>query len=235
MSEIYPVITLDGPSGTGKGTISQLLAQELGWNYLDSGAMYRVLALAAEQHGVEFDNEASLGVLAEHLDVQFKATRTGDASKVTLEGEDVSHTIRTEGMGNSASKIGIIPGVRLALLTRLRAFREQPGLVTDGRDMGTVVFPDAQLKIYLDATRVERAERRQKQLKEKGMNGTIEQILAKIAERDQRDKQRLVAPLKPADDAVIIDTTGMSIEAVLARIMVDVRSVFAGIIDESTS
>lgn len=219
MSKIIPVITVDGPSGSGKGTISQLLAKQLGWHFLDSGALYRVLALAAKQHAVEFDNEAALEVLAGHLDVQFVTNITGMMPQVILEGTDVSEVIRGEECGNAASKVGALPKVRIQLLGRQRAFRELPGLVADGRDMGTVVFPDAQLKIFLQATPKERVMRRLNQLKEKGLNVTFEAIHKELLERDLRDKERAVSPLKPAADAVIIDTTGLSIDQVLTQIM----------------
>lgn len=223
-SEKYPVITIDGPSGTGKGTVTQLLAQELNWNLLDSGALYRVLALAAKQHGVDTDNEDSLTVLARHLDVQFKATSKGYPPRVILEGEDVTDAIRSEECGNEASKIAAIPPVRTALLERQRAFCEKPGLVTDGRDMGTVVFPNAMLKIYLKASQEERALRRYNQLKDKGINVTLSAVLDDLVERDMRDRRRPVAPLKAAKDAIIIDTTGMSIEQVMQRILQEVAS-----------
>lgn len=219
MSDNAPVITIDGPSGTGKGTVSQLLAQKLGWNLLDSGALYRVLALAAKQHNVDIDNEAAIQVLAEHLDVSFKATSSGGASRVILEGDDVNEAIRTEECSQRASKVAAMPAVRQALLARQRAFANEPGLVTDGRDMGTVVFPQAELKIYLDASQSIRAERRYKQLKEKGINVNLRDVLEDLTERDRRDRLRVVAPLKPAKDAVTIDTSQMTIEQVLDRIL----------------
>lgn len=223
ISQSNPVITIDGPSGTGKGTIAQLLAEELKWNLLDSGALYRVLALAAKQHRVETDKEEALTVLARHLDVQFKATSQGYPPRIILEGEDVTETIRSEECGSDASKIATIASVRTALLDRQRAFCEAPGLVTDGRDMGTVVFPQAILKIYLEASQEERAKRRYNQLKEKGINVTLDSIFDDLVERDKRDSKRLVAPLKPAKDAIIIDTTGMHIEQVLKRILHEVH------------
>ena len=228
----YPVVTIDGPSGTGKGTVSQLLAQELNWNLLDSGALYRVLALAARQHAVDLTNEEALTVLAAHLDVQFKAIGKGYPPRVTLEGEDVTDAIRSEECGNDASIVGALPSVREALLSRQRAFCEAPGLVTDGRDMGTVIFPDAVIKIYLKATMEERAQRRYNQLKEKGINVTLQGILDDLAKRDMRDKKRSVAPLKPAKDAVIIDTTGMGIEQVLQRILQETQSRLKDYCDE---
>ncbi|EKD70789.1 MAG: hypothetical protein ACD_46C00397G0006, partial [uncultured bacterium] len=164
-----PVITIDGASGTGKGTVSLLLARHLGWKFLDSGALYRVLALAAYKHHVSFENEEALQGLTEHLDVQFIAQES-KSSQIILEGEDVTEIIRTEKIGNAASIIGAFPAVRTALLGRQRAFSDQPGLIADGRDMGTVVFPDAPLKIFLTATPEIRAERRYNQLKERGIS-----------------------------------------------------------------
>lgn len=217
-----PVITIDGASGTGKGTISQLLATRLKWKFLDSGALYRVLALAAQKHGVALDNEKGLDVLAEHLDVQFIA-QSNLASKVILEGEDVTDVIRAEKMGNAASIIAALPAVRAALLSRQRAFREAPGLVADGRDMGTVIFPDAELKIFLVASPEERAMRRYNQLKEKGINVTLSDLIDDLRERDKRDQERVIAPLKPADDAVIVDTDCLSIEQVVERILFEIK------------
>ena len=210
---ISPVITIDGPSGSGKGTIAHRLALKLGFHVLDSGALYRLLALAAQQHGVETDNEAVLEVLAAHLDAQFQ-DNDGEAMLI-LEGEDVTHSIRTEEIGAAASKVAALPRVRAALLQRQHAFREQPGLVADGRDMGTVVFPDACLKIFLTASAEARAERRYKQLLEKGFNASLAAILDDIRARDLRDSQRAVAPLKPAADALVLDSTTLGIEAVL--------------------
>lgn len=217
-----PVITIDGPSGSGKGTICQLLARELGWELLDSGALYRLVGLAARHHGVELDNEEALVVLAAHLDVQFVA-RTDNSVQIILEGEEVTDAIRTEVVGKDASIVAAIPEVRDALLERQRAFAEPPGLIADGRDMGTVVFPDAALKIYLDASAEERASRRYNQLINKGLGASLQAILEDIQARDDRDMNRAVAPLKPAADAVILDTTTMSIKEVLAAVMDDAR------------
>jgi len=217
-----PVITIDGPSGSGKGTICQLLARELGWELLDSGALYRLVGLAARHHGVALDNEEALVVLAAHLDVQFVA-RTDDNVQIILEGEEVTDAIRTEVVGKDASIVAAIPAVRDALLERQRAFAEPPGLIADGRDMGTVVFPDAALKIYLDASAEERASRRYNQLINKGLGASLQAILEDIQARDDRDMNRAVAPLKPAADAVILDTTTMSIKEVLAAVMDDAR------------
>ncbi len=223
MSQKQPVITIDGASGTGKGVVSQLVAKQLGWQLLDSGALYRVLALAAQKHGVALDNEPSLAILAEHLDVQFVATETGMPPEVLLESEDVTDVIRTEKMGNAASKVSVFPSVRQALLSRQRTFQEPPGLVADGRDMGTVVFPDAELKIFLIASPEERAERRYNQLKEKGINVNLSDLIQELYERDKRDQERPVAPLKPADDAICIDTDHLTIEEVVGAILSEWR------------
>lgn len=192
MPQMAPVMTIDGPSGAGKGTLCQLLAEKLGWHLLDSGAIYRVLALAALHHDVELDSEAALVPLAANLDVQFQVD--AEQVKVVLEGEDVSRTIRTEEVGNAASKIAAFPRVREALLRRQRAFRQAPGLIADGRDMGTVVFPEAEVKIFLDASAEERAARRYKQLQDKGFDVNFERLLTEIRERDDRDRNRAVAP-----------------------------------------
>lgn len=212
-----PVITIDGASGTGKGTVSQLLANRLGWKFLDSGALYRVLALAAQKHFVALDNEAALEVLGEHLDVQFIA-QENRFPKIILEGEDVTSIIRTEKIGNAASVIAALPAVRACLLSRQRAFREEPGLVADGRDMGTVVFPDAEFKFFLLASPEERALRRYNQLKESGISVSLEALLEELYERDKRDQERVVAPLKPAEDAISIETNGLTAWQVAERI-----------------
>lgn len=220
MSTHAPVITVDGPSGAGKGTLCMLLAEKLGWNLLDSGAIYRVLALAAIHHGVDIESEDALVPLAAHLDVQFVAE--GELVKVILEGEDVSDTLRTEEVGNSASKVAALPRVREALLRRQRAFSEAPGLVADGRDMGTVVFPGAEVKIFLDASAEERATRRMNQLQKKGLDVNFGSLLSEIQERDYRDRNRAVAPLRPADDALVLDSTELSIEQVLEKVLAHV-------------
>ena len=217
-----PVITIDGPSGSGKGTVAGILAKRLGWNLLDSGALYRLLAFAAGNHGVALDNEALLEKLAAHLDVQFIGATDGKPARIILEGDDVTHAIRSETVAAGASKVAALPAVRDALLQRQRAFLEFPGLVADGRDMGTVVFPDAPLKVFLTASAEERARRRYLQLKAKGDDVSLSGLLDEIRARDERDTQRAIAPLKPAADAIQLDSTELSIEQVLERIMSEI-------------
>jgi len=221
-----PVITVDGPSGAGKGTLCMLLADKLGFHLLDSGAIYRVLALAAIHHGVDTESEDALVPLATHLDVQFLAE--GDLVKVILEGEDVSGELRKEETGMAASKIAALPRVREALLRRQRAFSDAPGLVADGRDMGTVVFTEAEAKIFLDASAEERANRRLKQLQEKGLDVKFDDLLSEIQERDDRDRNRPVAPLRPAEDALVLDSTSMNIEQVVEKALHYIESKLAG-------
>lgn len=213
------VITIDGPSGSGKGTISRLLAQQLGWHILDSGAIYRVLALAAIHHNIEANDEEALIPLAAHLDVQFQIDESAKPAKIILEGEDVTRSIRNEEVGGVASQVASLPRVREALLRRQRAFKQEPGLVADGRDMGTVVFPSAEVKIYLTASAQERAERRYKELKAKGEDVTIPRLLQAIEERDERDMNRSVAPLKPAQDALVLDSTDLDAGQVLDKVL----------------
>ncbi|MCP8689750.1 (d)CMP kinase [Marinobacterium sedimentorum] len=218
-----PVISIDGPSGSGKGTICRLLARQLGWHLLDSGALYRLTALAARHHGVALNDEEALVVLAAHLDVKFVPRGEDNEVQVLLEGEEVTQQIRTEEAGADASRVAACGPVREALLERQRAFREAPGLIADGRDMGTVVFPAAELKIYLDASAQERARRRYNQLINKGLDASLDTILVDIQARDDRDMNRAVAPLKPAADAVILDSTQMSIDEVLKVVMDQAR------------
>jgi CMP/dCMP kinase len=215
-----PVITVDGPGGSGKGTVSILLAKALHWHFLDSGALYRVLALAAEQRHVPLNDEAALEQLATQLDVRFIDAGLDDpTSRVILDNQDVTEAIRTENCGNIASKVSAFPGVRKALLDRQRVFRQVPGLVADGRDMGTVVFPDAPLKIFLLASPEERAARRHRQLKQKGINVSLEQIQNELKERDIRDKTRTASPLIPAEDAILVDTDGVGIDEIVKRVL----------------
>lgn len=223
---MIPVITIDGPGGTGKGTVGQLIAKELGWHYLDSGVLYRVLALAAERHQVAVTDEARLAELALHLEVQFDtAHNIGEPPRVLFAGQDVSALIRTESYGGLASQVGTLKQVREALLKRQRDFRLVPGLVTDGRDMGSVIFPDAVLKFFLLATAEERARRRYEQLKARGINVSLAALCEELVARDTRDSARSVAPLKPAEDAVIIDTTHLSVAEVLQRVREEVSKV----------
>lgn len=214
--QVYPVITIDGPSGAGKGTVSSMLAKKLGWHFLDSGAIYRVLAMASVHHQIPADDEPGLLPLASGLDVNFKTVDAG--IKVILEGEDVTDEIRTENVGAIASKIASLPSVREALLRRQRAFRQAPGLVADGRDMGTVVFPSAAVKIFLTASAEERAQRRYDQLKGKGFDVSISRLLTDIQARDERDVNRTVAPLMSAKDALVIDSTNLDVTQVYDKI-----------------
>ncbi|WP_406704781.1 (d)CMP kinase [Sodalis sp.] len=225
MTVIAPVITIDGPSGAGKGTLCKALAEALQWHLLDSGAIYRVLALAALHHQVAIDSEEALVPLAAHLDVRFEVEQ-GQLT-VVLEGEDVSQAIRNETVGNTASQIAAFPRVREALLRRQRAFRAAPGLIADGRDMGTVVFPDAPVKIFLDASSEERAHRRMRQLQEKGFSVNFERLLSEIKERDDRDRNRTVAPLVPAADALVLDSTRLTIDEVIAKALARARQILA--------
>lgn len=221
ISNVIPVIAIDGPSASGKGTVAQRVAKKLGFHFLDSGALYRLLALAAARHGVTLDDEANLSRLAAGLDIRF------DGGAVLLDGESVTDAIRSEECGNGASKVAAYPAVRAALLDLQRAFRKVPGLVADGRDMGSVVFPDAATKIFLTASAEVRAQRRVKQLIEKGMGDNISplQILQDIKQRDERDSARSVAPLQQCADASLLDTSSLNIDEAVAAVMARYRPI----------
>ena len=223
---VAPVITIDGPSGSGKGTLCQMLAAELNWHLLDSGALYRIVGLAAERKGIDFDDGAALAELAVSLEVKFKPSVAGEPSAVVLNGEDVSAAVRAETTGALASKVAVHDPVRQALKELQRSFLTAPGLVADGRDMGTVIFPAAPLKIYLTASVKERAERRFKQLKNKGESVNLAALSEDIQLRDERDMNRAVAPLKPAADAVVIDSTATAVEEVFVKVLKCVKAVY---------
>jgi cytidylate kinase len=210
-----PVVAIDGPSGSGKGTVSRRLAAELRWHFLDSGALYRLVALDAERRGVALDDSAALAGLAATLPVSFGPA---EGEQVFFGAEEVSEILRSEKSGAAASQVARLPVVRRALLERQRAFARAPGLVADGRDMGTVVFPDAVLKVFLTASPEERAHRRHKQLKGKGIDVSLPDLSREIAERDRRDASRSVAPLRPAEGARVVDSTGLTVEEVVARL-----------------
>jgi cytidylate kinase len=216
---IAPVITVDGPSGSGKGSLCQSLARELGWHLLDSGALYRIVGLAAVKRGTSFDDEKGLAVLAAGLNVEFRASEPGEPAAVILDGEDISSEVRNETSGSYASSVAVYTAVRDALTGLQRSFAEAPGLIADGRDMGTVIFPDAPLKIFLTASAEERAGRRYKQLINKGQSVNLAAVLEDIQERDERDMNRIVAPLKPADDAIVLDSTSMGLDEVFLRVI----------------
>ena len=218
-AETVPVIAIDGPVGSGKGTVSHRVAAELGFLLLDSGALYRVLALAARERRAALDDAGSLVRLASGLDIAFSPGDAANPVRTLLDGADVTGEIRTEQCGNDASRVSSHPEVRDALLVRQQGFRRPPGLVADGRDMGNVVFPDAPVKVFLTASAWARAERRHKQLMAKGIDVSVTRLFREMAERDKRDRERAVAPLKPAEDAVVVDTTGLDIDTVVARVL----------------
>lgn len=222
-SSATPIVTIDGPSGSGKGSLCQLLAKQLDWHLLDSGALYRIVGLAAQKRGVDFADEASLAVLAASLNVEFQPGAAGEPANVLLDGEDISQQVRAESSGELASKVAVHNGVRDALMGLQKSFAKAPGLIADGRDMGTVVFPEAAVKIYLTASAEERADRRYKQLKARGQSVNLAALLEDIKARDDRDINRAVAPLKPADDAVVIDSSRLAIEDVYSQVLVELK------------
>lgn len=218
MNSKIPVLTVDGPSGSGKGTVGLLLAQRLGWHFLDSGALYRAVGVAASQQQIDFNDRSALVELAQRMDIRFIPNASGDLMAVILNGADVGDSLRTEESGRYASMVAVIPEIRQVLLRKQHSFRQSPGLVADGRDMGTAVFPDAILKIYLTASAEVRADRRYKQLKDKGFDVNLRQLLDEIRERDKRDAERTASPLKPADDAHILDTSQLDISGVVEQV-----------------
>ena len=218
-----PVLTIDGPSGSGKGTISRLSADQLGWHLLDSGALYRAVGFAAGMAGLDLTDADAVTRCAESTRILFRDPKDGGETRVIVNGLDATDELRTETAGAAASAIAAFPGVRAALFDKQRGFRKAPGLVADGRDMGTVIFPDARYKVFLTASADERARRRYKQLKDKGLNVTLAALLREIQARDERDATRTVAPLRPADDALTIDTTGIPVASVVAAVLSVVR------------
>jgi cytidylate kinase len=213
-----PVIAIDGPSGSGKGTIARAVARTLGWHLLDSGALYRLAALASRPAGVDLADARRVARIAGAMEVEFSSTSDGE-ELISLDGQDVTRELRTEAAGNAASVVAQHPPVRAALIGRQRAFARAPGLVADGRDMGTVIFPSADLKLFLTADAEERARRRYKQLKDKGIDASLAALFLEIAERDRRDSTRAVAPLRPSDDAVVLDSTRLTIDEVVAEVL----------------
>ena len=218
-NDSVPILTIDGPSGSGKGTIARAVADRLGWHMLDSGAIYRAVGHAAGAKDLDVSDAQAVARCAATTRIEFRDPGDGGDTRVIIDGEDATDAIRTETAGAAASAIAALPEVRKALVNKQLAFRQPPGLVADGRDMGTVIFPDAPFKVFLTASAAERAERRYKQLKEKGVSVTLDGLLREILARDARDASRAVAPLRPAEDAVCIDTTGLGIEAVVERVL----------------
>ena len=220
---VVPVLTIDGPSGSGKGTISALVATHLGWRLLDSGALYRAIGYAAGMAGLDLSDVDAMTRCAQGTKIQFRAATDGGATRVIVNGHDATDELRTETAGAAASAIASMPSVREALVALQLGFRRNPGLVADGRDMGTVIFPDAAHKVFLTASAAERAKRRYKQLKAKGLSVTLGGLQREIEARDHRDASREVAPLKPAEDALLVDTTGMGIDEVVAKVLAVVQ------------
>lgn len=225
VNESIPVLTIDGPSGSGKGTISRLVADTLGWHLLDSGALYRAIGFAAGMGGIDLTDADAVTRCAESTKIAFRDPKDGSETRVLVNSHDATDELRTETAGAAASAIAAYPGVRTALFDKQRGFRKAPGLVADGRDMGTVIFPDARYKVFLTASADERARRRYKQLKDKGLNVTLAALLREIQARDERDATRSVAPLRPAEDALTIDTTGIPVAGVVAAVLSVVRPV----------
>ena len=224
-NDSVPILTIDGPSGSGKGTIARAVADRLGWHMLDSGAIYRAVGHAAGAKDLDVSDAQAVARCAATTRIEFRDPGDGGDTRVIIDGEDATDAIRTETAGAAASAIAALPEVRKALVNKQLAFRQPPGLVADGRDMGTVIFPDAPFKVFLTASAAERAERRYKQLKSKGLDVTLANLLHEIELRDARDASRMVAPLRPAADAVVIDTTGQPIPAVVAEVLAVVRKV----------
>jgi cytidylate kinase len=218
-----PVLTIDGPSGSGKGTISRLVAERLGWRLLDSGALYRAVGYVAGMEGLDLSDAEAITRCAESTKIRFLTPADGAETRVVVNGHDATDELRTETAGAAASAIAAIPSVRQALVELQHGFRKAPGLVADGRDMGTVIFPDAAYKVFLTASAAERAKRRYKQLKDKGLSVTLAGLLREIEARDERDASRAVAPLRPAKGAVLVDSTGMPIDDVVAKVFAVVR------------
>jgi len=223
-----PVIALDGPGGSGKGTVARAVARRLGWHLLDSGALYRVVAVAALEQGLSLDGESGLAAVAASLDARFDAF-AGPEGRVLLGGRDVSSAIRSESAGAAASRVAAWPAVRAALVGRQRGFRVAPGLVADGRDMGSVIFPDAGLKVFLTAAVDERARRRHNQLKQKGIDVSLAALSKDMAERDRRDAERTVAPLRACPDARTLDSTGIGVDEVVSRVLGWAAAAFPGV------
>jgi cytidylate kinase len=222
-SAVAPVLTIDGPSGSGKGTISRLVAEKLGWHLLDSGALYRAVGYAAAEEGIDLSDVDAVTRCAQTVKIRFRVSPDHSETHILVNGHDATDELRTETAGAAASAIAVIPSVRQALVDMQLGFRKGPGLVADGRDMGTVIFPDAAHKVFLTASASERAKRRYKQLKDKGLSVTLAGLQREIEARDERDASRPVAPLKPAEGAVVIDTTGMPIDVVVAKVFAVVR------------
>jgi CMP/dCMP kinase len=222
-SAVAPVLTIDGPSGSGKGTISRLVAEKLGWHLLDSGALYRAVGYAAGEEGIDLSDVEAVTRCAQTVKIRFRPSPDGSETYILVNGHNATDELRTETAGAAASAIAVIPSVRQALVDLQLGFRKAPGLVADGRDMGTVIFPDAAHKFFLTASAAERAKRRYKQLKDKGLSVTLAVLQREIEARDERDASRPVAPLKPAEGAVVIDTTGMPIDVVVEKVFAVVR------------